>query len=217
MKAGYTHITLLLDESGSMEPTRLETISAVNAFIAEQKKVPGEATFTLVKFNNVAETIYDHVDLKTVRPLNEVVYRPNLLTALYDAWGGAIKSTGKFLASLKEEDRPEKVVFVVLTDGAENMSKEYTKQAVLELVEHQKKDYNWAFLYLGANQDAIATGQSLGVGAANSLNYSQSKLGVVNVTTTVSSKVSEYRSSDVRCMSAFTDQEREANKPENNK
>lgn len=132
-------------------------------------------------FDNEYEVVYDAVDIKKVPDLTKEVYFARGMTALYDAMGKAIISTGKALAAMSEENRPGAVIFLVITDGAENSSKEFQgepgRQKVRSMVEHQTKTYNWTVVFMGANIDAKAVGASLGVSAATSLGYMGDSVG----------------------------------------
>lgn len=171
MKKDYTHITVILDRSGSMEKVKEDTIGGFNAFLNEQKNLEGEATISIIQFDNEYEYIAKFKPIQEVEELNSSTYKPRGMTALYDALGKAIKQTGKTLRNMKEEDRPEKVVFVILTDGYENASKKYTADNIKDKIEHQQSKYNWDFTYIGANQDAILVGNSMGISKDKSLNF----------------------------------------------
>jgi hypothetical protein len=152
-----------------------DTIGGFNKFVADQKALPGSATFTLVLFNTEDVVVHDAKDIKDVCDLTPQVYAANGGTALYDAMAKAIISTGEALAKLPEEQRPGAVIFLVMTDGQENSSKEFGgevgRQRVQEMVKHQTEKYSWNFVFLGANIDAKAVGQSLGVRLDCSVNY----------------------------------------------
>ena len=134
MKKDYTHISLVLDRSGSMDSVKADTIGSFNTFLKEQKENPKECTFTLVQFDNEYEIIHDFVSLKKSKNLTEKTFVPRGMTALYDAIGRTINSVGQKLADMSEEDRPERVIFVVLTDGEENSSKEFHRDQINEII-----------------------------------------------------------------------------------
>lgn len=159
MRNDLTDITMVLDKSGSMDACRTDAEGGLNAFVREQKELPGEALLTLVQF----DTTYAFVH--KAKPIREVPYchlYPGGGTALLDAVGRAIVETGDRLRKLPEKDRPGLVCFVIITDGQENSSREFTKARIKSMIEHQQEKYNWKFTFLGANQDAFAEGQSLG-------------------------------------------------------
>lgn len=177
MKKNYTHLVFLRDRSGSMASVKSDVIGGFNEFIAEQKKEPGELTVTSVQFDSIDryEVLNDFSPLDSVQLLNESNYVPRGSTPLNDALGRLINETGNRLAKLHEDQRPEKVMVVVITDGEENSSKEFTTAKIKEMISHQEKQYQWKFIYIGANQDAFAEGGMRGMGT--SLNYISSKLG----------------------------------------
>lgn len=211
MKNDYTHITAVLDRSGSMATCAEDTKGGFDQFIKDQKEAPGKATFTLVQFDTEYEVVHDAIDIKTVPPLTLV---PRGNTALLDALGKAIAVTGEKLEAIKEDDRPATVIFVVLTDGQENSSKEFTKEKIRKKVELQSKTYNWQFVFIGANMDAIAEAASLGVNAAASLTYNarQPKAAYAAVSDQVRS-VRAMASTGKRSSLSFSDEDRRRNRP----
>src|SRR5271166_2365178 len=169
-RENFTSINVIIDASGSMQHLTHDTIGSFNGFLAEQRAVPGEAAFTLCKFNTDYCLVHDFVKLASVPALDTTVYAPEGGTALLDAMGTTIDSVGSKLAAMPEEERPSKVIFLVITDGHENSSHRYTSAQIKEMVEHQKDKYNWEFVFMGANIDAIAAGTNLGVSMQNTLN-----------------------------------------------
>ncbi|MFO0905555.1 MAG: vWA domain-containing protein [Pirellulales bacterium] len=160
MRADLTDITLVVDRSGSMDAIRDDAEGGVNAFIAEQAQAPGDACLTLVQF----DTEYEFLEKGTpIREAGRFRLQPRGGTALLDAVGRAMQETGERLASLPEAERPGLVIFVVMTDGQENSSREYTKAQIKKMIEHQQSVYSWQFTFLGANQDAFAEAESLGI------------------------------------------------------
>lgn len=178
MKEGFTSINVILDRSGSMANTVNDTIGGFNNFLREQQKVPGEAIFTLALFDHEYELMYDGVPLSEVKELNTSTYVPRGWTALLDAVGRTIKATEAKINSMKEEDRPSKVIFVILTDGNENNSRTYKHAKIMEMVKHQTDEAKWQFIFLGANIDAFAVGNSIGAtyGGNMSYNYSMDRI-----------------------------------------
>lgn len=173
-----TSITVILDKSGSMEPTRTDTVGGYNTFIEAQKALPGECEITLIQFNNHREFTYKSVDVKSLtKGLLLEQYNPANGTALLDAIGVAIAEKGAEFAALPEEKRPGKVMFVIITDGQENASKDFTFDKIKEMIEHQKSVYNWDFTFLGANIDTFNVADSLGIVAGKSLSFSSTKSG----------------------------------------
>lgn len=175
-----THIAFLLDRSGSMHSIKDDTEGGFNAFIAEQRQQGGECRVTLAQFDNEYEEVYRDLPLAEVPALRLV---PRGSTALLDSIGRLVTSTGERLAAVPEDERPGIVIVGIMTDGHENASREWTHPAVKALIEQQTKTYGWQFLYLGADQDAIEVGSSIGVAAANSMTYSRGKVAAVMAAT----------------------------------
>ncbi len=207
MKTGYTHIAVVLDRSGSMSSCADDTKGGFDMFIAEQKKVAGTATLTLAQFDDVYEVVHDAKDIQSVPPL---VFMPRGSTALLDAIGKTIAATGERLAAQREDDRPEHVIFVILTDGHENASKEFKREKIMEMIKHQQEAYKWQFVFLGANQDAIQAGGSIGINRAMSMTYDQHNTR--QAYSTVSSNLCAVRTGAAASMS-FTDKDRLKNAP----
>lgn len=183
MKKELTEIVLILDESGSMQSQTGKVLEGYNEFIDLQKKTPGEAKFTLIKFDTKYDIVYNGIDIKNVPLLTNEIYQPGGMTALLDATGRAIDEVGKRLSNLNENERPEKVIFCIITDGEENSSREYTSKQVSEKIAHQEEKYNWQFIFIGANQDSWDTANSLNIGSSNirgsgAVNYSQDNINV---------------------------------------
>lgn len=169
MKKDLTELIVVLDESGSMSSVRNDTIGGFNTFLETHQKLPGEAKLTLVKFNTMTGIPYNGVNVKDVKPLDHTSYFPGGGTALFDAVGKSIDLVSKRINNSADDEVPEKVIFLVLTDGEENMSNEYTKEKVFANIENMKKNFNWEFLFIGANQDAWAAGS--GIGINQNVNY----------------------------------------------
>ena len=168
-KSGLTEIAVVMDQSGSMASIKTDAIGGFNTFLDAQKNAPGEALFSLVLFDTTkVDRRFLSVPIKSVPPLDEVTYTPAAGTPLYDAVAITIDEVGKKLSSMKEEDRPEKVVVVILTDGEENSSTDYRgEQGRLRLhekIKHQSDVYKWQFVFLAANMDASLVGGSVGIG-----------------------------------------------------
>jgi uncharacterized protein YegL len=198
MKDNYSHISIVLDRSGSMGSVQDATIEGLNGFIKQQQSLKDvEATVTLVQFDDKYEVNYDFRPLKDVVPLNKATYQPRGSTALLDAIAKTIDATGKALAALPESLRPSKVIFVIQTDGYENASREFTRNQVFDLISHQRDKYLWEFLFLGAGQDAIATAALYGIASKSSLSYT------ANNTSKVFASAADYTSGALksRCAS----------------
>lgn len=173
----FTDITFILDRSGSMCSTVWDVIGGFNSFVKDQKEVGDNASLTLIQFDENYEVNYFNTPIKEVVDLNTHTYKPRGVTALYDAIGKAITDKGNELNSLPEQDRPNKVLFIIYTDGLENASVEFHSGRIKEMIEHQTNKYNWDFTFLGAGQDAVLTGQTIGVEPDKSLTYSQVGIG----------------------------------------
>ena len=163
MKKGFTEIVFILDRSGSMTGLEKDTIGGFNSLIEKQKKEDGQCVVSTVLFDYESDVIHDRVDISKVNPLTDKEYFTRGSTALLDAIGGAIHHIGNVHKYAREEDRPEKTLFVITTDGMENASRRYTYQKVKQIVERQKEKYGWEFMFLGANIDALETAESFGI------------------------------------------------------
>ncbi len=172
MRQDLTDITLVVDRSGSMTNMLADAEGGINEFITEQKAAEGEANLSLIQFDSEYEFIHKGTPIKDVPPYK---LHPRGSTALIDAVGKAINETGERLNATAEADRPGLVIFVIVTDGGENSSREFTNVMVKEAVERQTNDYKWKFIYIGANQDAFAQAGGLGVGRRYAANYSARK------------------------------------------
>jgi uncharacterized protein YegL len=159
MRNDLTDITVVLDRSGSMASIRKDMEGGLNAFVDKQKTEPGHANFTLVQFDTQYEFVHRAVPINDV-PACTLVPRGG--TALLDAVGKAIAETGERLKATPEDQRPGLVVFLVITDGQENSSREFKKHQIKEMIEHQQNAYKWQFTYLGANQDSFAEAGAMG-------------------------------------------------------
>lgn len=175
MRQDLTDITVVMDRSGSMQACQADAEGGLNRFVEDQKKLPGEATFTLVQFDHEYEFVHKAIPVRDV-PYCKLVPRGN--TALLDAVGRAIVETGERLAKMPEAGRPGLVVFVITTDGQENASREYTRAKIKEMIAHQQGVYHWQFTYLGANQDSFAEAGAMGMSLSGTANTTNSTQGV---------------------------------------
>ena len=191
-----THIAVLLDRSGSMGVVKDETISGFNHFLKEQKSAGDAATLTLVQFDSEGiDTVFNAKPIKDVPDLTPETYEPRSWTPLLDALGKSINDTGAHLRNTNESERPDKVVFVIITDGQENASREFTRTRIKEMIDHQTDVYKWQFVYLGANQDAFAEARGMGVRLDKTANYAVENMGAAFALTSVN--LAKYRRTGV--------------------
>lgn len=177
MRKGLTEVVFILDRSGSMSGLEADTIGGFNSMISKQKKEDGEAVISTVLFDDQQEVVYDRQPVKMVEPMTDRQYYVRGCTALLDAIGGAIHHIGNVHKYAREEDRPEKTMFIITTDGMENTSRFYTYDRVKYMVERQKEKYGWEFLFLGANIDAISVAARFGINADRAINYECDQVG----------------------------------------
>lgn len=178
MRKGLTDISIVLDRSGSMSSIADDTRGGFNKFILDQRTTPGEAVVTLVQFDHEYQCVHNGVNIADVPELTSATYVPRGNTALLDAIGRTINDTGARIAALTEEDRPEFVVFVIITDGHENASREFARDKVMEMITHQREVYSWSFIFLGADADAIDVARSYGISRDTAMQYSNTSAGV---------------------------------------
>lgn len=194
MKDNLTEIIMIVDRSGSMCDLVDDTIGGYNSFIESQKDDPGETRVTAVLFNQYNNTICSNTDIHEVKQLTKNEYIPYGGTALLDALGDTIKSVGKRLFNTSEENRPSKVIVVVITDGEENSSRKYTKQNIVKMIEEQQDVYNWKFMFLGANMDAVSEAASLGMDTTFARSYTANEIGTESVYTSVAAAATSLKS-----------------------
>lgn len=175
MKKDLVEIVLVVDRSGSMRSIREDAEGGVNSLIDEQKKVPGEANVTLVQFDAEIETVMDAVPIQEAK---EYYLMPGGRTALFDAVGSTIQRVGERLAAMPEAERPEKVLFVIVTDGFENASREYTRDMVRSMIDLQTKEYNWEFQFQGTTEKAVKDAVNMGIQLDCAMQYAPTSKGV---------------------------------------
>jgi uncharacterized protein YegL len=188
MKQNYTHLILVLDASGSMGHLQDATIEGINSLVEKQKAEPGELSTALYTFNQGVK------EVRKFETLNRTNYSPSGSTALLDAVCIAIHNEGETLAAKREEDRPDKVIVVVDTDGEENASSKYKLEDLQALVKVQKNQFNWQFVFLGANIDAFKEGSTYGFASHSTMQYDPTANGVFTKYATVMCSMTAYRS-----------------------
>ena len=171
MKKGLTEIVFILDRSGSMSGLESDTIGGYNSMIEKQKKEEGEALISTVLFDGQTDVLHDRVSLDKISPITEKEYYVRGSTALLDAVGGAIHHIGNVHKYAREEDVPEKTLFIITTDGMENSSRQYSYDKVKKMIEKQKEKYHWEFIFLGANIDAVGVADRFGVDRQHAVRY----------------------------------------------
>ena len=190
MKKGYTHIVMIVDRSGSMSNLVSDVVGGYDSFVKDQKKAEGTATMTLVQFDNRYEVNYEFMDIQEVPKID---YIPRGLTAMLDAIGKTISSTGEALAKMDESQRPEKVIVMIQTDGAENDSREYTHESIKNMIKTQEDEFNWDFVFLGANINAKNTAVDIGIKSANAMTFAANSRGMTSALNSVSENLSNVR------------------------
>jgi hypothetical protein len=190
-KPNSTEIIVILDRSGSMSSIAADMRGGFDEFISQQRALPGECCVTLVQFDDKIETVYTAKPVSDVPPLALV---PRGSTALYDAIGRTLVESGERFAAMHEGARPSKVILVIITDGHENASREYQAAKVSRMIKHQVEAYQWETIYLGANQDAVAVAEQIGIQAKQAVTYDATRAGTRAMADVVSASVGATRS-----------------------
>ena len=199
MKKGLTELVFILDRSGSMNGLEKDTIGGFNSLIEKQKKEEGEALVSTVLFDDESMVLYDRVPIQEVPRMTENEYFVGGCTALLDAIGGAIHHIGNVHKYIREEDCPEKTLFVITTDGMENASSRYDFSKVKQMVEQEQEKDHWQFLFLGANIDAIETAGRFGIRKEHAVNYENDEIGTKTNYRALNEAVSCFRACDAAC------------------
>ena len=200
MRKNLTELVFILDRSGSMSGLEADTIGGFNAMIERQRRGEGEAYVSTVLFDTRSEVIHDRVDIRRVEPMTRQQYTPGGCTALLDAIGKAIHHIGNVHKYARAEDRPERTLFVITTDGLENASRAYTADQVRQMIRRQKERYGWEFLFLGANIDAAEAAGSIGIDPNRAVNYHSDSRG-----TRLNYEVLSDAITSVRCCETLSD------------
>ena len=196
MKKELTELVFILDRSGSMDGLVSDTIGGFNSMLKKQIEVEGDCMVTTVLFDDKYELLHNRIEIKEIDPISEREYFVRGTTALLDAVGKTINSIGSLLNNTSENERPEKVMFVIITDGLENASIEFSKDKIKEMIEHQREKYNWEFIFLGANIDAVNTAEQMGICKRRAANYIADSKGTTMNFSMVSDLACYMRKSD---------------------
>jgi hypothetical protein len=194
MRKNHCDITVVMDRSGSMGHLQDEVIGAYNSFLKEQSTVKGTADITLVQFDDRYQVDYEAIDILDAEPLNRKTYRPRGMTSLYDAIGKTICSTNERIFKLKRKKRPEKVIFLVQTDGMENNSKEYRLETIKSMITDHKIKCKWEFVFMGSDPTTFADAKSFGIPTANVAMHKKTKHAYTHAFADFSSNTAQFRS-----------------------
>ncbi len=195
MNRNLAEIAFILDRSGSMSSLQEQAISGFNRFLADQVAQPGDARLTLVLFDDEYLVPVEALAIRDVPLLDAATYVPRNTTALLDAIGLTVDRLGQRLAVMPEIERPAQVIVAILTDGLENASTRYTWKDIASRIRHQREKYNWQFLFLGANQDAIATASKMNIGAINAATFVANEAGIGASSRSLSRRTAALRAS----------------------
>lgn len=195
-----TEIVFVLDRSGSMSGLEEDTIGGFNSMLKKQKSETGEANVTTILFDDKYQILHDHLNIKGIKPITKDEYYVGGSTALLDAMGRTINKIINIIKNTSENERADKVIFIVITDGMENSSHEYNGQMIRKMVQYEEKAYGWEFIFLGANIDAFATAQSFGFRKEHISNYCPDGAGTVLNYEVLSNAIGQ-----VRCGKSISD------------
>ncbi len=193
MKKNLTELVFILDKSGSMSGMEADTVGGFNSMLDKQKAEKGDVLVSTVLFSNDSTVLYDRVNIQKIEHMTAHQYQVGGCTALLDAIGGAIHHIGNVHKYAREEDRPEHTIFVIITDGEENASHSYSAERVKEMIERQKERYQWEFIFLAANIDAVTTAARYGIQADRAVNYVADRKGTELNFHAMSDAISSFR------------------------
>ncbi len=204
-----THIAIILDRTGSMDPIRDDIIGGFNTFLSDQQKESGEATLTLVQFDaeDPYEVIHNYADIKNVDPLSRDTYVPRAATPLLDAIGRGINDLEHRLSKLPDAEKPGGVVFVIITDGQENASREFRRENIVKMIEEKQKSEDWQFVFLSADLDSIGDAERYGFTEGAVMSYDKDAGGTAHMMASLHGHVANYRARRTRTV-GFTDEDR---------
>lgn len=195
MKKNLTELVFILDRSGSMSGLEKDTIGGFNSMLQKQKALDGECRMTTVLFNHQCTLLHDRIDIQAISPMTDKDYFVGGTTALLDAIGSTIHKIIQVQRSTAEDYRADKVMFVIITDGAENSSREYSVGQVKAMIEHEKEKYGWEFIFLGANIDAVSTAKHFGINADRAADYVPDAAGTELNFAMMSNAAAQFRQS----------------------
>ena len=194
MNANLTELVFILDRSGSMGGLESDTIGGFNSMLVKQQAEPGDCRITTILFDNQYEILHDRIDIKAVSQITQREYFVRGQTALLDAVGITINKIGGVQKNTAEEYRAGKVLFVITTDGMENASREFTYDKIRSMIEKQKSECGWEFVFLGANIDAVEVASRFGVDRNRAQNFHNDSEGIALNYCVLSDAVASYRS-----------------------
>ena len=194
MKNNLTEVVFILDRSGSMSGLEGDTIGGFNSMLKKQREEEGDANVTTVLFDDEIEMLHKRVNIKKIKNITSKDYYVRGCTALLDAIGYSIN----FMINVQEkEERAKNVLFIITTDGYENASKEYSYEKIKKMITYEKERYNWQFLFLGANIDAISTARNFGISEEFASNYVSDEVGTQITYEVMNSAISTCRAMGV--------------------
>lgn len=188
-----TFIAFILDRSGSMEDLKESVIKGFNEFMKEQRNAAGEALTTIVLFDDRYELLCDKQDIKNVADLTAETFTPRGTTALYDAIGKTILDVKDYISKMEEDDRPGKVLFIITTDGKENASTDFNTKKIADMVKFQREVDSWEFMFTAADEGAVTTAIEINIPKGNTLQYTTTDSGYVNMYASLNSATTNYR------------------------
>ena len=187
----HSELVFIMDRSGSMSGIAQDMEGAMKEVIQKQKDRDGDVLVTYIRFDNEYEEVFSE---KSINDIDGFKLEPRSMTALLDAIGKTVNTVERRFNQKDEKDQPERILFVIVTDGGENASQEFTRPQIFEMIEKVKRDYDWGFTFIGANQDSIGAGNSLGISRGSSVNYAATSAGVRSMSKSVSCYVDDYLS-----------------------
>lgn len=203
MNDQLNELVFIIDNSGSMEKNAQATCDGFNELIQEQKKLPVDVKVTTVLFNDEVKIIHNGENLRYRHKLTPDRLQPNGMTALCDAVCTTIDKVGERLANTPEDQRPGKILVVIITDGHENSSKEFNMQNVKARITHQREKYNWEFMFIGANIDTAEYGKNMGIAAVNTVSFKADLTGTMQAYSGATRSIKAYFTTGSTDMSAF--------------